>query len=54
MPTNTGYISTLAQNPANHLIDNTDAVHSGIVKSLNLLAKGSYIAWGFNITLGGG
>lgn len=54
MPTNTGYISTLAQNPANHLIDNTDAVHSGIVKSLNLMAKGSYIAWGFNITLGGG
>ncbi len=54
MPTNTGYISTLAQNPANHLIDTTDAVHSGIVKSLNLMSKGTYIAWGFNITMSAG
>lgn len=52
---NTGIISNLRQNPnGEHLIDNTDAIHSGIIKALNIMVQDSYIAYGCTVTQGAG
>jgi len=49
---NQGYISSLKLNPGvnDHLIDNQDAIHSGIIKALNIMTQGSYVAYGFDVS----
>tara|TARA_R110001592_G_scaffold224032_5_gene479640 strand:+ start:4705 stop:7002 length:2298 start_codon:yes stop_codon:yes gene_type:complete len=52
---NTGHITNLRQNPnGEHLIDNTDAIHSGIIKALNIMAQDSYVAYGCSVTQSAG
>ena len=52
---NTGHITNLKQNPnGEHLIDNTDAIHSGIIKALNIMVQDSYIAYGCTVTQSAG
>ena len=52
MVTNTGFISTLAQNPTTELTDNSDNIHSGLIKTLNASMGENRAISGFNITQG--
>ena len=50
MTTNPGIISTLATNPTAQLKDNTDNIHSGIIKALHAATGENRGIDGFGLT----
>ena len=46
----TGHLSATADSDDQHLLDGTDAIHSGLIKALNCMAQGNYVNKGMNIT----